>query len=273
MKEIFDEVSIKCSKLTTKSYSTSFSLAIQLLDKKFHEPIYAIYGYVRLADEIVDSFHNFDKKQLLDKFAEDTSLAIRDQISLNPILNSFQATVHNYQIEQELIDLFLNSMYMDLKKRNYNQAGYEEYLLGSSEVVGLMCLRVFTERDKSMYEKLKPSAMALGAAFQKVNFLRDVAEDFKGLGRTYFPGVNMNAFSSEEKATIEQDIENDFSEALTGIKQLPPGAKRGVYLAFVYYNELLKKIKRVSPEQLTQKRIRIYNMQKLYLMFNSWVTA
>jgi len=273
MKDLFDEVSIKCSKLTTKSYSTSFSLAIQLLDKKFHDPIYAIYGYVRLGDEIVDSFHDYDKRQLLDKFAEDTSLAIKERISLNPILNSFQATVHKYLIEQELIDFFLKSMYMDLSKRSYNREGYEEYLLGSSEVVGLMCLRVFTEGDKTLYEKLKPSAMSLGSAFQKVNFLRDIADDYEGLGRTYFPGLAMDTFSLEEKAIIEQEIEKDFSYALAGIKQLPAGAKRGVYLAYTYYNKLLEKIKRTSPQQLAQKRIRIYNLHKLYLMINSLVTS
>lgn len=269
MKALFDQVSAKCSKLTTNAYSTSFSLGIFLLDKSIRKPIYAIYGFVRFADEIVDSFHNYDKQKLLAKFREDTQAAIDDKISLNPILNSFQEAVNAYNIEWELIDTFLQSMEMDLNQESYNQELYEQYILGSAEVVGLMCLRVFTLGNEEYYQRLKPAAMKLGSAFQKVNFLRDAQADFKGLGRTYFPNVDMNGFSQEDKVQIEKEIQAEFSEAYEGIKQLPSNCKLGVYVAYVYYLQLLKKIEMLPANQLMQTRIRVPNTQKFGLMLNS----
>lgn len=269
MKQIFDNLSATCSRVTTNTYSTSFSLGIYFLNKRFHAPIYAIYGFVRFADEIVDSFHSYDKRRLLDKFKADTYEAIEQKISLNPILNSFQQTVNQYNIERELIDTFLASMEMDLDEKIYNPNGYQQYILGSAEVVGLMCLRVFTNGDQEEYEKLKPAAMKLGAAFQKVNFLRDLKDDFEGLGRTYFPGVDMSRLTESDKKRIEEEISEDFREALQGIRNLPSGARQGVYLAYVYYNALFKKIKGIPVERVMKERIRIPNRVKFGLMVNS----
>lgn len=271
MKEKFDNLSAQCSKITTIRYSTSFSLGIYFLHKKIRQPIYSIYGFVRLADEIVDSFHDFDKAYLLDKFRRDTYEAIDQGISLNPILNSFQQVVSQYKIERELIDLFLNSMEMDLKEETYTNDKYNRYILGSAQVVGLMCLRVFTAGDKKEYENLKESAMLLGSAFQKVNFLRDLNADYVQLGRSYFPGVNLSAFGNKEKKQIELEIEFEFRAALKGIRLLPREARSGVYLAYIYYLELFKKIKRVSAEKVLESRIRISNGHKLGLMFNSMI--
>lgn len=271
MKALFDQVSVECSKLTTKRYSTSFSLGIRFLNKRLHDPIYAVYGFVRFADEIVDTFEGYDKKFLLEKFKRDTYEAIDSRISLNPILNAFQKVVHDYAIEMELIDTFLKSMEMDLQKIDYDSELYNEYILGSAEVVGLMCLHIFTEGNKNLYQKLKPTAMKLGAAFQKVNFLRDMKHDYHVLGRTYFPEVDMTFFTNKEKAEIEKDIENDFREALKGIRQLPPSSRAGVYLAYYYYKKLFLKIKRSSPKQVLSQRIRITNTRKVGLMFNSMV--
>jgi len=269
MKAIFDEVSVRCSKTTTKAYSTSFSLGIYFLNSRFRKPIYSIYGFVRFADEIVDSFHGYDKDYLLKKFREDTIEAIDQKISLNPILNSFQQVVHEYQIEWDLIDTFLKSMEMDLEHTEHNKHSYSDYILGSAEVVGLMCLRVFTEGDQVTYDHLKPSAMNLGAAFQKVNFLRDAQADFEGLGRTYFPEVDMGSFNSKDKERIEFEIEEDFKKALIGIKQLPSGARRGVYLAYFYYMQLFRKIKRLPANRIMEERIRIPNGKKMSLMLHS----
>ena len=271
MKSRFDTVSVACSKLTTVSYSTSFSLGIRFLSRKIHAPIYAIYGYVRFADEIVDSFHDYDKAALLEAFTRDTWLAIEQRISLNPILNAFQDTVHRYDIDHELIRVFLASMEMDLHKRDYDRAQYEQYIVGSAEVVGLMCLHVFTNGDKHHFEQLKPYAMRLGAAFQKVNFLRDMKDDYIKLGRTYFPSIEMNEFNLAEKRAIEADIEHDFKIALQGIKQLPSSAKAGVYLAYYYYYKLFRKIKNCPPHQILQSRIRINNARKLSLLVQSMV--
>lgn len=271
MKELFDQLSAECSKITTQRYSTSFSLGIYFLHKKMREPIYAIYGFVRLADEIVDSFHDFDKSYLLDKFKKDCFEAIEQRISLNPVLNSFQKVVNAYQIERELIDLFLQSMEMDLKQHEYTPEKYEQYILGSAQVVGLMCLRVFTEGDERRYAELKDSAMKLGSAFQKVNFLRDVNADFNHLSRTYFPNVDLTSFSNLEKQLIEQEIEEEFKAALAGIRQLPSAARSGVYLAYIYYKELFNKIKNASAEKVMSKRIRISNGQKFSLMFDSMI--
>jgi len=269
--KLFSEVSLGCSKLTTSSYSTSFSLGIKLLNKQLHDPIYAIYGFVRFADEIVDTFHGHDKEYLLDKFEADTFEAIERGISLNPILHSYQLVVRKYNIDRELIQTFLNSMRMDLEQTEYSRQGFEEYILGSAEVVGLMCLKVFVNGDQEAYQSLKPAAMSLGSAFQKVNFLRDIKADLEDLGRTYFPGVDMSAFNHEDKLRIEAEIEKDFISALEGIRQLPPGARRGVYIAYVYYKKLFDKIKSTPADHLMKKRIRIHNGRKMTLMLDSLV--
>lgn len=271
MKKLFDELSYKVSKQTTKQYSTSFSLGILALSPKIRNAIYAIYGYVRLADEIVDSFHGFDKQKLLSRFREETNNALEEKISLNPILQSFQETIHQYQIDFQLIDQFLRSMEMDLHKIDYNSELYKEYILGSAEVVGLMCLQVFVEGDKQEYEKLKPYAMILGSAFQKVNFLRDMKDDYYVLGRTYFPNVNIEDFNSEVKADIEKEIHNEFQKALEGIKMLPASSKFGVYLAYRYYVSLFRKIKRTSAGKIINQRIRISNPRKISLMMGCYV--
>jgi len=271
MKALYDKVSLATSKLTTTTYSTSFSLGIKFLSRKFHNPIYSIYGFVRLADEIVDSFHNYKKEELLASFEKDTLQAIHDQISLNPILNSFQGVVHEYGIEQELIDSFLHSMKMDLHKQFYNANSYQEYILGSAEVVGLMCLRVFTENNRELYAELKSFAMRLGAAFQKINFLRDLKQDYKELRRAYFPNVNLDQFDITQKLWIEKEIAEDFKVALEGIKKLPSSSRLGVYVAYVYYMRLFSKIRESNPEQVMQMRIRIPNIQKIGLLFNSYL--
>lgn len=272
MKELFDQVAIKCSKLTTRAYSTSFSLGIRCLDKPLRDPICAIYGFVRFADEIVDTFHDYDKEALLIRFKEDTYRSIEEGISLNPILHSFQNTVNDYNIDHELIDQFLYSMEMDLDDVNYDQQNYETYILGSAEVVGLMCLKVFCNGDQESYLKLKPYAMKLGSAFQKVNFLRDLNADFVGMGRTYFPNLqNVNEFDEESKRVIEADIEADFMEAYEGIKRLPQSSKFGVYLAYVYYRSLFNKIKRTPSARVVDARIRIPNQTKFSILFYTYV--
>ena len=265
MKELYDTLSRKVSKSTTRLYSTSFSMGIMMLSKEIHSPIYSIYGFVRLADEIVDSFHDFDKAKMLKEFREQTYQAIEEKISLNPILNSFQEVVNQYNIEQELIDTFLDSMEMDLHQNFHDNASYEQYILGSAEVVGLMCLRVFTNGNEEQYQHLKPSAMRLGAAFQKVNFLRDIQADFDVMGRTYFPGVNFENFNQNQKLAIEKDIRADFDAALVGIKQLPKSSRLGVYAAYRYYIALFKKITMLTPQRIMHERIRISNPRKLWL--------
>jgi len=269
MKEIFDQLSANCSRLTTKLYSTSFSYGIYFLGKELRQPIHSIYGFVRLADEIVDSFHHYDKNFLLEKFKEDTFEAIKLGISLNPILNSFQRVVNQYQIDQELIVLFLKSMEMDLSMQEYTPELYNEYILGSAEVVGLMCLKVFTNGSVADYEQLKPYAMKLGSAFQKVNFLRDVKADHQTLSRNYFPNVNLALFCDHQKKEIEKEIEAEFALALTGIKLLPTASRNGVYLSYIYYKKLFARIKRLSAEKIMTERIRISNTRKVGLMFGS----
>jgi len=271
MKALFDRVSIKCSKITTNNYSTSFSLGIKLLNKKFHDPIYAIYGFVRFADEIVDTFHTYDKENLLRKFRADTKDAIRDKISLNPILNSFQKTVHHYGIKSELIDIFLRSMEMDLSQSTYSHQELKDYVLGSAEAVGLMCLCVFCERDRKMYEDLKYHAMQLGSAFQKINFLRDLKNDYLILGRTYFPEVDFEMFDESTKKKIERQIEEEFHQGYLGIKRLPKSARFGVYVAYAYYYSLFKKIQNISSNAIVQKRIRIPNQKKYALLLGSYL--
>ncbi len=272
MKDHFDNVSIRCSRLTTKAYSTSFSLGIRCLGKELRDPIYAIYGFVRFADEIVDTFHDFDKESLLKQFKSDTYRAVKDKISLNPILNSFQSTVNTYSIDHELIEQFLKSMEMDLLKTNYNsEEELKDYILGSAEVVGLMCLKVFCNGDKNQYEKLTPFAMRLGAAFQKINFLRDLNIDYKEMGRVYFPGIDLNHFDDKSKKKIEESIAADFHEGFVGIKKLPRAARFGVYVAYVYYLALFKKIRNTPSHLVLKSRIRIRNRDKAKLLAYSYV--
>lgn len=270
MKDIYNEVSYKCSKLVTNSYSTSFSLGVSLLHRDFVMPIHAIYGFVRFADEIVDTFHTSNKRELLDRFVKDTHDAITDRISLNPILHSFQDTVNKYNIDVELIDTFLRSMEMDLDKNRYNQAGYEEYILGSAEVVGLMCLKIFVAGNEKEYQRLKHDAMKLGSAFQKINFLRDLKADVHTLGRAYFPGFDPDNFNATTKKEIEADIQKDFDAGLRGIKQLPRKARLGVYLAYIYYISLFKKIQNTAPEKVMHTRIRISDSKKYILFMGSY---
>jgi len=271
MKNIFDNVSYRISKIITGTYSTSFSAGIFFLNKRLHQPLYSIYAFVRCADEIVDSFHGYDKQKLLEEFRRETFLSIERKISTNPVLNSFQHTVHRYNIDHALITTFLDSMEMDLQQHHYDRTKFDQYILGSAEVVGLMCLHVFTEGDKMLYEKLKAPAMKLGAAFQKVNFLRDMQADYNVLGRMYFPQINFNAFSEEDKRSIEAEIENDFAEAFEGIRRLPASSRLGVYIAYRYYRALLKKIKRLSAERVRVERIRVPNANKLALMLQSYI--
>src|SRR5690554_6005448 len=270
MKQLFDDLSYSVSKITTKKYSTSFSLGILALKPTIRPAIYAIYGYVRLADEIVDSFHGYDKEKLLKRLRIQTEEALSEKISLNPILQSFQETVHKYAIDYALIEQFLHSMEMDLQQIDYNSDLYQEYIFGSAEVVGLMCLQVFTDGDKHKYEQLKPYAMILGSAFQKVNFLRDLKDDYQVLGRTYFPHVNLKDFNCKVKKDIEREIEEEFKEALIGIKMLPPSSKFGVYLAYTYYHSLFRKIQRTPAEQVFNKRIRIHNGKKISLFMSTY---
>lgn len=271
MKQLFDELSYSVSKMTTKKYSTSFSLGILALKPSIRSAVYAIYGYVRLADEIVDSFHGYDKEKLLKRFKIETEIALAEGISLNPMLQSFQETVHKYQIDKALIDQFLHSMEMDLQKIEYNSDLYDEYIHGSAEVVGLMCLQVFTDGDKEKYEELKPYAMKLGSAFQKINFLRDLKDDYQVLGRTYFPNIDMNVFNNQVKFEIEQEIEQEFKEALIGIKKLPTSSLFGVYLAYKYYISLFKKIRKKSSKDILNNRVRVPDYQKGYVALSSYV--
>lgn len=257
--------------MITRAYSTSFSLGIYFLDPRLRNAVYAVYGYVRVADEIVDSFEGYDKRALLAKFRQETYEAIENRISVNPVLNSFQQAVHQYNINLQLIEDFLVSMEMDLEKVEYTSERYQQYIFGSAEVVGLMCLYIFTEGNLSLYEELRPYAMKLGAAFQKVNFLRDLKDDYQILGRVYFPHVDLSKFTCAEKRQIEKEIEDDFRIAITGIRKLPSTARAGVYLAYVYYQSLFDKIKRLPPQRLLTERVRINNRKKITLMINSLI--
>ena len=266
MFDLFNELSQQCSKATTERYSTSFSSAIKLLHPDLRAPIFNIYGFVRFADEIVDTFHQYDKAALLAEFKKDTYFAIERGISLNPILQSFQLTVNKYGISNELIEAFFASMEMDLDKTSYNSQGYKAYIYGSAEVVGLMCLYVFCEGDAKSYEKLKPGAQSLGAAFQKVNFLRDVKADYEQLSRTYFPEVDFNHFTPSMKQQIEVDIAIDFAAAYEAILHLPVKARFGVYVAYKYYLSLFRKIKKTKPNNIMEQRIRIPNYGKAFIV-------
>lgn len=269
-KHLYDHLSSQVSKQTTKLYSTSFSLGILLFNKDIRPHIYNIYGFVRLADEIVDTFIGFEQERLLNEFEADTYKAINDGISLNPILNSFQATVREYEVPIHLIEAFLKSMRMDLHKSNYSQEEVSEYIYGSAEVVGLMCLKVFCYGDQEEYDRLSPYAKSLGAAFQKVNFLRDLKDDFQLLGRTYFEEIDFNNFDAESKKQVEEDMRVDFDHALEGIKQLPSGSRFGVYIAYIYYRSLLNKIEKTHYSTVAQTRIRISNPAKYFLLLKSW---
>ena len=272
MKLIFDKVSADCSKNVTNSYSTSFSLATKMLSKSIRQDIYNIYGFVRFADEIVDTLHDYDKKELLNRFIDELNFSLKNKISTNPILNSFQHTVNKYNIDYRLIDSFLKSMKMDLKKIKYNsEKEYKQYIYGSADVVGLMCLKVFVSGDEETYKKLKSSAMALGSAFQKVNFLRDLNADFHDLNRTYFPNLDFKDFDDQSKMLIMEDIENDFRKALKGIYELPNNSKFGVYAAYKYYKRLLTKLKRTSYMKIKNERVRVPNYQKVDVLARSYV--
>jgi 15-cis-phytoene synthase len=271
MVQLFHTTSEKCSRIVTENYSTSFSSAIQMLHRDLRNSIFNIYGFVRLADEIVDSFHEYDKSLLLQQFKKETCDAIQRGISLNPILNSFQRTVNACNIDHKLIDAFFRSMEMDLDKKAYDCEGYKEYIYGSAEVVGLMCLYVFCEGKKEMYSSLENSARSLGAAFQKVNFLRDIKADFNGLSRVYFPGCDFNNFTEQDKHQIEEDIQHDFETAFEGITRLPVKARFGVYVAYKYYLSLFKKIKRMKPARVLESRIRIPNYRKAMIIFRAGI--
>ena len=270
-KPLFDQVSRQCSALTTRAYSTSFSLGIRLLAPELRTPIHAVYGFVRFADEIVDTFHEYDKVTLFERFKADTYRAIEERISLNPILNSFQWAFHTYEMNMAHVDKFLDSMERDLDQTAYDREGYEDYIVGSAEVVGLMCLSVFVQGDKEQYDALLPHARSLGAAFQKINFLRDLKADWSGLGRTYFPGLDLDAFDSDAKAAIEAEIHADFAHAYEGILRLPRSSRLGVYMAYIYYTRLFRKIQSLPHSRILEDRIRIPNRQKAALLMGSYV--
>lgn len=266
MIDLYHKVCDECSRLITNRYSTSFSLGIKLFSKELRAPIYAIYGFVRFADEIVDTFHDFDKETLLERFRTETFLAIDEGISLNPVLHTFQTVVREYDITKDLIVAFLDSMAMDLDDVHYDRQLYEKYIYGSAEVVGLMCLKVFLKDDPERYNELKGSARALGSAFQKINFLRDVNDDYLNKGRTYFPGVDIQNFTEEDKIEIEKDIAVDFKQGYEGIRNLPKSARLGVYIAYIFYFNLFKKISNASFSTILHKRVRIKNRKKAYLL-------
>ncbi len=272
MKSIFDDVSNDCSKIVTKTYSTSFSLATKMLSKKIRQHIYNIYGFVRFADEIVDSFHDYNKELLFKDFSSDLEKSLKNKIHLNPILNSFQATYHKFNIEKDLVDSFMNSMKKDLHKTKYlSNEEYKDYIYGSADVVGLMCLKVFVNGNTKKYDELKYFAMRLGSAFQKVNFLRDLKDDFEILNRTYFPNTDLNQLDEESKIKIIDEIEEDFKEGLNGIKKLPIEAKFGVFMAYRYYSQLLKKLKKTPALDIKNTRIRVPNYKKIELLTRSYV--
>jgi phytoene synthase len=271
MKSLYDNASVQCSKVITNHYSTSFSLGILCLQRSIRNPIYSIYGFVRVADEIVDTFHTFDKSSLLADFKKETYKAIEQKISVNPILQSFQDTVNQYSIELSLIEQFFHSMEMDLTQKAYSKEAFDTYILGSAEVVGLMCLHVFCKNDFVLFDQLKPYAMSLGSAFQKINFLRDLHADYVGMGRSYFPGIDLENFTEKSKEEIIQSIRKDFDHALIGIKKLPKSSRFGVYVAYVYYTSLFKKISNTASERILKNRIRIKNSEKATLLAYSYV--
>lgn len=269
--ELFNQTSFECSQLITRRYSTSFTLGIKTLDKKFHAPICAIYGFVRFADEIVDTFFEYNQATLFEVFCQNTWQAIEEKISLNPVLHAFQLVVNEYKLDRAYIEAFLHSMRMDLQKQQYHRELYDEYIYGSAEVVGLMCLRVFCEGDAAMFERLKEPARSLGAAFQKVNFLRDIKSDYQDRGRVYFPKVDFSCFDNKAKAEIEADIEKDFDNAYQGILGLPKSARMGVYLAYIYYRRLFQKIKNLPAVRILNERVRVPDNTKIALLLSSYL--
>lgn len=271
MKNLFDEVSFNCSKIITQKYSTSFFLVIRMLDYSLRKPIYGIYGFVRFADEIVDTLHNYNKKELLENFISDTYRSIDEKISLNPVLNSFQNVVNSYDIDKKLIETFINSMRMDLDSKTYTRENYKKYILGSSEVVGLMCLKIFVSGNEKEYDRLRPFAMRLGSVFQKINFLRDLNFDLNKLNRSYFPCVTRNQINRRELEIIFKEIEEEFKEPFEGIFQLPISSRFGVYLAYCYYQELFIKIKKISYKKFLNTRIRISNIRKMNILVRSYI--
>jgi phytoene/squalene synthetase len=271
MMDLYSDTSFECSKLITERYSTSFSLGIKAFDKKYRNPIYAIYGFVRYADEIVDTFHQHNKAELFKCFKLDTYKAIEQGISLNPILHSFQDTINRFNIPIPLIEAFLKSMEMDLDKSKYEEHSYLEYIYGSAEVIGLMCLMVFCDGDIKRYDELTPSARSLGSAFQKINFLRDIKSDYQERGRVYFPNVEFAEFCESQKQAIEVDIKKDFDHGYEGIKQLPDGARLGVYIAYRYYLDLFRKIKKTPANEVASKRIRVGDSRKAFLFFQAFL--
>ena len=273
MKELFDSISNESATLITKKYSTSFSIAVRLLAPDIRQAIYNIYGFVRVADEIVDSFEGYPKEELLNRFEEEYQYAIETGISTNPVINAFQKTVKEYNIEEKLVESFLKSMRADLNKQVYeNQEEIDEYIYGSADVVGLMCLKVFVNGDTKEYDRLKDAAMSLGSAFQKVNFLRDLKQDYTHLNRTYFPNIDPENLTTEDKNKIVQEIKEDFNAAYIGIKELPKEARFGVYVAYKYYSQLLKKVDKTPAKVLMDKRIRVSNSLKTYLLFQSYIS-
>lgn len=274
MKSLFDQVSRECSKAVTHRYSTSFSLASKMLGPSIRQDIHNIYGFVRFADEIVDTFHDYDKRTLLNRFEEDVKRAIEDKISLNPILNSFQETVNKYNITPDMYGAFLNSMRLDLDKSVYlTDEEYRNYIYGSADVVGLMSLKVFVKGDEDKYEDLKQDAMRLGSAFQKVNFLRDLKADLDTLERSYFPNTNLHDLSEEDKARLISEIKEDFDAGLRGIQRLPVEAKLGVYTAYVYYRRLLTRLERTPSREIRNTRIRVPNYEKIGLLAKGYVSC
>jgi phytoene synthase len=269
--DLYTETALACSRITTKRYSTSFSLGIGIFDRKYHIPIYAVYGFVRFADEIVDTFHDQDQETILARFKADTFEAITQKFSTNPILHSFQWVVNKYRIDHELIEAFLYSMEMDLKQKTFSEEDYNTYIYGSAEVIGAMCLRVFYEGDDEHYKEFLPAARKLGSAFQKVNFLRDIKDDYENRGRIYFPDTDTENFKTHRKKEIEADIRKEFQEALEGTRKLHPGVRNGVYLALRYYRELLKKIEKTPAEEILQRRFRVSDRQKVTLLVKAWL--
>lgn len=268
---LFKKISLESSRVTTRTYSTSFSLSIRALGPDIRDAVYAVYGFVRLADEIVDSFHDFDQQTLFDRLKRDTSLALEERISTNPILHAFQWAFHAYGIDRKHVDQFLQSMEWDLDRTAYDRSDYDAYIVGSAEVVGLMCLKIFVRGDQDEYDRLEPAAIKLGAAFQKVNFLRDLKEDYEALGRTYFPGVDIESFDDTAKRAIEDEIESDLTEARAGIAELPRDARFGVYLAYTYYRKLLARIRKVPSSKVLATRIRVPDTQKALLMASAYM--
>lgn len=269
--ELYRKNNLDCSRITTQNYSTSFSLGVRMLNSRYRPGIYSIYGYVRYADEIVDTFFEQDQRAIFDEFKTETWKALERGFSINPIIDSFQEAVRYYKIDRHLIEAFLKSMEMDLHRSEYDAAQLEDYIYGSAEVVGLMCLRVFYFDEPERFDQLLEPARKLGAAFQKVNFLRDAQDDYENKGRIYFRDIDFNNFDLVQKQKIEAEIEADFRDAYQGIKALKKEVRFGVYLAYIYYLRLFRKIKRARPVEILKQRYRVSNSKKMYLLANAYL--